>query len=140
VEPLIGEQFWIDSLQPEYNILNEAGNSRGFKHSEKSKLKIKNKKIGSTHTLETKKQMSLSRMGINNSFFGKIHSEESKDKIREYAQNRLKDLNPGTTIFLMSEDNTLIQEFKSIREASRNFLADTKTINKYLDQLKPLFF
>ncbi len=133
---LIREQFWLDSLQPKYNILKEAGNSAGFKHSEESKDKMKLKKIGFSHSLETREQMSLSRIGINNSFFGKTHSEISKNKISEFAKNRIKDPNPGTTIFLTSSDYTFIQEFKSIREASRSLKADTKTINKYLDQPK----
>ena len=33
------------------------------------------------HSEETKKQMSLSKLGAKNSFFGKTHSEEAKNKI-----------------------------------------------------------
>ena len=37
------EQFYIDALKPEYNILIRAGSSLGFKHSEKTKLRMKTK-------------------------------------------------------------------------------------------------
>ena len=41
------EQYYIDSINPEYNILKIAGSSLGFKHSLETKLKLKknNKKI-----------------------------------------------------------------------------------------------
>lgn len=34
------EQYYIDTLNPEYNILRKAGNSLGYKHSFQTKLKI----------------------------------------------------------------------------------------------------
>jgi group I intron endonuclease len=40
------EQFWIDALNPEYNILPVAGSSLGFKHSEETKQKISNSTKG----------------------------------------------------------------------------------------------
>jgi group I intron endonuclease len=35
-ELIFREQFYIDSLNPEFNILKEAGSLLGFKHSEKN--------------------------------------------------------------------------------------------------------
>ena len=37
------EQYYLDCLKPEYNILKIAGSSLGFKHSEETKVKIKEK-------------------------------------------------------------------------------------------------
>jgi len=34
------EQYYLDKLNPQYNILKIAGSSRGFKHSEETKIKI----------------------------------------------------------------------------------------------------
>lgn len=34
------EQYWIDKLNPEYNILHTAGSNLGFHHSEKTKAQI----------------------------------------------------------------------------------------------------
>lgn len=33
---LVKEQFWLDKLKPDYNILTRAANSSGFKHSAES--------------------------------------------------------------------------------------------------------
>jgi len=55
------EQYYIDLLKPEYNILQKAGSSLGFKHSE-----------------ETLAKMSSLKVGEQNPMFGKLHSEETK--------------------------------------------------------------
>jgi len=39
-EVLLREQYYIDELKPEYNILKIAGSSLGYKHSEDTKLQI----------------------------------------------------------------------------------------------------
>src|SRR5882762_6949277 len=44
------EQYYIDLLQPEYNICKVAGSTLGYKHTEKTLCKLKNRKF---HT-ETK--------------------------------------------------------------------------------------
>jgi len=36
VDPVLREQFYFETLKPEYNILQQAGSSLGFKHSEKT--------------------------------------------------------------------------------------------------------
>lgn len=36
------EQYYLDLLKPEYNILKTAGSSLGFKHSEESLAKLRN--------------------------------------------------------------------------------------------------
>lgn len=38
------EQYYLDTLQPEYNILKTAGSLKGFKHSEATIEKLKKKK------------------------------------------------------------------------------------------------
>jgi group I intron endonuclease len=53
------EQYYIDLLEPKYNLLKIAGNKLGFKHTE-----------------ATKTQMSISHKGINHPFFGKSLSYE----------------------------------------------------------------
>jgi group I intron endonuclease len=55
------EQFYLDLFKPEYNILQIAGSSAGYKHSEETKLAI-----------------SLKNKGKNHPLFGKKHSEETK--------------------------------------------------------------
>jgi group I intron endonuclease len=37
---LLREQYYFDKFNPQYNILKIAGNSKDFKHSEETKIKI----------------------------------------------------------------------------------------------------
>ena len=57
------EQYYLDNLNPEYNILKAANSRKGSKHS-----------------LKTKALMSLRHKGINNPSFGKRASQETRLK------------------------------------------------------------
>lgn len=104
------EQFYLDSLQPEYNILKIAGSSLGYQHSE-----------------EFKQKFSELMRGENNPFFGKNHSQSSKDQISQTL---------GTIIYQysLSSDNRpdqLLDTFPSSKFASKKFNTNTNTIMKY---------
>jgi len=68
---LVREQFYLDLLQPEYNILQTAGSSLGYLHSEESKRKMREAPNpgrftkGQKHSEETKRKMSEARLGSN---------------------------------------------------------------------------
>ncbi len=62
------EQYYLDQLNPQYNICRTAGSTLGKLHSSEAKDKIS----------KTKKATYL---GEANSFFGKTHSEESIKKM-----------------------------------------------------------
>lgn len=60
------EQYYIDTLKPEYNILKTAGSNLGFKHSEKTKMQMcinntkeKHPLYGKTRSIETILRMSI---------------------------------------------------------------------------------
>jgi len=76
-ETIIREQYHIDLLSPEYNILKVAGSSLGYKHTEETKAKISKIHLGKIVSTETLTKMSLALSGKNNPMFGKIHSEET---------------------------------------------------------------
>ena len=63
------EQYWIDTLNPEFNLCPTAGSMLGFRFSEKSKRKMRE-----NHT---------DYSGENHPRFGKKHSKESKQKNSE---------------------------------------------------------
>lgn len=83
------EQFFIDSLNPYFNICRIAGNRLGVKDSEETINKRRERMIGRTpwnkgkmlppHSEETKAKM---RASNTRHFMGKKHSEESKNKMR----------------------------------------------------------
>lgn len=72
------EQYYIDLLNPEYNLNSTAGSRLGRIHSEESKEKMSIAALGRKHTEETKNLISLATKGNNNPNFGKLHSEETK--------------------------------------------------------------
>jgi group I intron endonuclease len=43
------EQYYIDTLNPEYNILKRAGSSLGYKHTKETLLKFKERKLSPGH-------------------------------------------------------------------------------------------
>ena len=60
-ELITREQYYIDEINPSYNILKIAGSSNGFTHSE-----------------ETKRLMSVNNTKEKHPFFGRKHSEISR--------------------------------------------------------------
>jgi len=74
------EQFWLDLLQTYvasngYNVCKSAGTTRGRKHSDTTKQKIK--------------EAIPDKYGIKNPFYGKKHTEESLSKMSE-SHKRIK--------------------------------------------------
>lgn len=120
------EDFYLKSLLPNYNILTEAGNTFGYKHTEIDRIKMK--------TYYSKER----RLQIGNLNRGKTLREETKEKIRKAALNRLprtftekaisnmkKSYKP---LVLYNKDRTVYGEYSSITEASLALNCSIKTI------------
>lgn len=130
------EQYWLDLLEPEYNLSPKAGSTLGVTLSEETKAKLRLAHLGNTHTLETRLHMSETRMGSNNSWFGKSPTKESRAKMSAAKQGTLNPLygkiRPVETLDLMRANHprskqvyqydldrlTLISKFDSIRKAA----------------------
>lgn len=139
-ETINREQFYIDTIVPTMNILQMAGNSLGYNHTEEALAKmseVKKGKIYSTEhkakisealkgklvSAETKTLISLLKSGKNHHFFGKSHSTDTKDKIS---------ITSGTAVFAYSSDkSTLIYTFNSFRKAAEFFESNHSTIKRY---------
>jgi predicted GIY-YIG superfamily endonuclease len=106
------EQFYIDSLEPKYNILRVAGSLLGFNHSN-----------------ETLAKMSQVKLGENNPMYGQIVSTQTKALITEAK---------GTTIFVYSSDNVLTYSFPSARKAAIYFKVSKDSILRYVKHGKLL--
>src|SRR5579871_5079819 len=114
------EQYYIDLLKPEYNILKIAGSSFGRIHTEETKMKISkilkgkplseltkekmsNIRIGKKFSEKTKKILSELRKGKPSPFLGKLHSENTKKKMSETLGSKVEVFNTETneiTIYL----------------------------------------
>jgi NUMOD3 motif len=71
-------------LKPEYNILQKAGSSLGYKHSEETLIKMKSHKF-SAFGEQTKNYQVLIRVSfkafLERKTFAKNHSEETRAKL-----------------------------------------------------------
>jgi group I intron endonuclease len=152
------EQYHLDSLLPEYNILDKAGSSLGYQHTEETKLLLSEMKTGiydgennpfygKTHSDEFKLRMRefqssredhpFSISGENAINYGKIHSEDTK---LQMSLGRLGEKNPsyGHTyatppmkVSVFSPDGVLIGEYDSLRKAAMELKSSVQTIKKY---------
>jgi len=122
------EQKWIDYFKPEYNLTPMAGNTKGYKHTQESLDKIRLAVLGRKHTEKVKLAMSTYRMGVNNPFYGKIHSENTIKLMKDSALAR--GTIPVTAIKVEVIDlNTKITTlYNSIREAAVALDSDIKTL------------
>lgn len=54
---LAREQHYIDTLKPEYNLLQVAGSSLGYKHTEETIVKLTNRKLSNEHLAKLKEHL-----------------------------------------------------------------------------------
>ena len=132
------EQYYINQLKPEYNIL-KAANSR----------------IGSKHSLETRALMSIKQKGINHNFFGKSHSHETRVKISESLKSSLMFSNSvklrpafrtnetklnlslrshGVGVIILDKSNNVINKFPTTISTAKHFKISVRTVGRYLDK------
>jgi len=94
------EQYYMDLLKPEYNILKIAGSTLGHKHSPKTLLKLRNRKF----TAEVLANIRKARVCI--------------------TTERLLNNNPisrvGHCVTILNSSNNSIMKYKSIRSVARN--------------------
>jgi group I intron endonuclease len=112
-QTIIREQYYLNLLCPEYNILSIASSSLGRPVSEETRLKISNSlkgrsipelvrqkmslsRIGKVFSDETKKILSEQRKGKDSPFLGKQHSIETKNKMSEAHGTKVEVLNKDT--------------------------------------------
>jgi group I intron endonuclease len=133
------EQYYIDSFNPEYNILLIAGSTLGFIHTVETKTLISKARKGKFSSAETKAKLREAKTGEKNPNFGKTHTAETKAKLS--VANLGKSLSietkakiataKGIPIFVYNLDGSLINEFFSAKEAGKYFKVDSKTILNY---------
>lgn len=97
------EQFYLDTMQPfgsrGYNACRTAGSVLGIKRSPEVREKIRQAKLGKPSWNKGKKRppfsdewkRNLARPGTSNPFYGKRHSDASRDLISQKAKARLAD-------------------------------------------------
>lgn len=112
------EQFWIDNLKPEYNVLLVAGSNLGYHHTEETKKKISESTTGVKKSDEHAKHI---REGQS----GRVLTEEHKAKLSEAAKHRKSPSNHA----IISIDGII---YNSLKEASEATGVKYNTIQKRL--------
>ena len=131
------EQFYIDSLKPEFNILPKAGSSAGTVMSEEQKIKISENRKGILHTEETKKRISKSMKGKKKTkehaakvgliHKGKTISQEQKDKISKANKGNIT--TPKINWDIVKEIRTLHKKGVKDKELALKFNLSKAQIN-----------
>jgi group I intron endonuclease len=140
INPITREQFYLELLKPEYNILQEAGSSLGFKHSDETLEFFKNiRKVNE----ETRKNLSLAATG-------RILTDEVKNKISEARKgiklsDETRDKISAATIALIGiagivkDINTNeILEFTNLTDAAKFIGVSRTAVSKSLNTGKPI--
>ena len=111
------EQYYIDHLNPEYNILKRANSRLGSKHSEATKIKIGN----------SLKSSIIFKNSIKNR--PKFKTDETKLKMSLRTR--------GVRVKLFDLENNLIKEFPTITSVALHFNISSTTVGRYLDKNIP---
>ena len=137
------EQYYIDLLKPEYNILTTAGSRLGTKHSEESRLKMSQAAQGRKLTEQTKKLLSLANKGLNNPNFGKTHSKEvralitlakiGKSFLSESMKARMS-ADSGTALKVVDLKTNETSVYTSIKKAAEAMGVTHPAISKRLSK------
>lgn len=114
------EQCYFDKLNPEYNILKTAGWSLGFKHSEETLVKFRNRK----HSEETRAKISAGQIGNK-------RSEETKAKLRAFPRPEGSG-KPKIQIDVFDVETGKNALFSSISEAALVLGVHKASISKYI--------
>jgi group I intron endonuclease len=110
------EQYYLDTLKPEYNICKVASSILGIKRTKETKLKMRNSQLGKKHSKESIIKMSNSRKGR---FKGKdngiskaiIQLDSCNNIIKEYESINLASIETG--IIRTGINNCLTKRSKS---------------------------
>jgi group I intron endonuclease len=135
------ENHFFKLLRPEYNILQVAGSSLGYKHTDETKQKMK------------LKYSNERRLMIGSLNKGKSLSEHTKRCISESRKKLLSDFNrkaeylakqehvlfKGKPVQLFDLNGNFVSEYTSILEMSRIFKTCRKTIRKCLHVPNKIF-
>lgn len=133
--PIHREQYYFSKLKPEYNILEEAGSSLGFKHREETLDFFKNERKASA---ETRKNLSLAATGrvltdedkkkLSDARKGIILTAETRAKISAAAVSLR-----GVRVLVKNNDTEENQEFASLTEAAKYIGVSRPAVKKYVD-------
>lgn len=139
------EQHYINLLKPEYNILKIAGSPLGYKHTEESLAKMRNRKLSKQHldivlarilSDDHKAAVKKARTNSKHSADARakmsnfIHSEETKAKLSQRLTKY--NLSKGHKIEITNLIENTNTVYESIRKAAISLNTNHSTIRNYI--------
>lgn len=139
------EQYYIDLLKPEYNILKIAGSPLGYKHTEESLAKMRNRKLSKEHlyivltrilsddhkaAVKKARTNSIHSADARAKMRNFIHSEETKAKLSQRLTNY--NLSKGHKIEITNIVENTKTVYESIRKAAISLNTNHSTIRNYI--------
>jgi len=118
LDAITAEQTYINKYKPVYNVLQVAGSTLGYKHSDKSKLKISEGMIDTTWTDERREGHSQRQTGSGNTFYGKNHTAEAKALLQAQALARTTSHKPAHQVEVRDIDTGITTTYASLRKAA----------------------
>ena len=123
------EDFYLKSLLPNYNILTEAGNSFGYKHTEITRIKMK-----ANYSLE--RRLQIGNLNKGNSLpiatVEKFKQIATNRKLVYSEQGKLNLKLKSKPLLVFNLNGTLYGEFPSLTEAAKSLNCGLKTIYRCL--------
>lgn len=130
------EDFYLKSLLPNYNILTEAGNSFGYKHTEITRINMKAKyslerrlEIGALNRGRTLPKETVERMR-NNALNRKPYTYSEQGKLNLKKKSKF--------LLVFNLNGSLYGEYISLTEAAKSLKCSLKTINRCLKTEKKI--
>jgi len=134
------EQYYIDTLNPEYNLAKIAGSSLGVIRSEETKAKIDEARSKLIHSEDTKNKIAAAILGRKHTkesvekMRNRIISEETLIKVRKHLSELNK--NKRISVEVIDTEINITTEYKSIKLAAQALNADATTLSRYLKSQK----
>jgi len=82
------EQYYLDTLSPEYNIAPAAGSRLGCHHSAEARARMSAAHMGHAVSDEQRRKQSVAMMGERNPNFGKPITAERRQKLSEACKGK----------------------------------------------------
>ena len=139
------EQWFIDNLNPEYNIRKNAKNNLGLKHSEETKEKMRQSRSGRIISEETKRKISNAHKGkklseehkekLRISLKGRKFTDSHKEKIRQSNSNKIKSDETKLKISISNSGKKRTKEVKDkIRQLQQKSVIQLTKNNEFMKQ------
>jgi group I intron endonuclease len=122
----IRETLYLSEKIPYYNVLKQGYSSIGYKHTEETKKLLSELAKNRTHSDATKSLISKALVGVNNPFYNKNHSLESKIRIIEARSSY--------SVYVYNSFKNLLVIFPSTRTLSKLIKSNHSTLTNNIKE------